>query len=273
MEYKIVNGRVETRALEYHIVDHCNLRCDQCCSFSPMLKYWQVNPDQFEKDLLQVGKFVAPSFLKIVGGEPLLHSELPRLLKIAKKTGISSKVSVTTNAHLLNKLPDEAWETFEMLTVSIYPTPELSKETLKWIHQKAAAHNISVSWKTQDKFVNLNRSEKSNFEEAKETFQGCWIHHRCNSIKDGRFYSCTRPQYIQKIAGNPLDFKEDGVDLYAHPEEKLAELIKAHLESSEPLKTCFLCKGGQSHLSTQRQMNPVEITEQRETLVKICSLI
>ncbi len=78
MEYKIVNGRVETRALEYHIVDHCNLRCDQCCSFSPMLKSWQVDPDQFEKDLLQVGKFVAPSFLKIVGGEPLLHPELPR---------------------------------------------------------------------------------------------------------------------------------------------------------------------------------------------------
>lgn len=160
-----------------------------------------------------------------------------------------------------------------MLTVSIYPSPELSKETLKWIRQKAAAHKISVSWKIQDKFVNLNRSEKSSYEEAKATFQGCWIHHRCNSIKDGRFYSCTRPQYIQRIAANPLDFKEDGVDLYAHPEEKLAELIKAHLESSEPIKTCFLCKGGQSNLSTQRQMSPVEIKEQRETLVKICSQI
>ncbi len=273
MDYKIVNGRVQTRALEYHIVDHCNLRCAQCCSFSPMLKFWQVDPDQFEKDLIQVGKVVEPSFLKIVGGEPLLHPELPRLLKIAKKTGISKKISVTTNGHLLTKLADEAWNEFEMLTVSIYPSPPLSKDLLKWIRQKATDHGISVSWKTQDKFVNLNRSEKATYEEAKKTFQGCWIHHRCNSVKDGRFYSCTRPQYIQRMAANPQTFKEDGIDLHAHNESALAILIKQHLESSEPINSCYLCKGGQSTLSTQQQMSPQEIKSQRETILNICSQI
>jgi hypothetical protein len=238
-----------------------------------MLKFWQVDPNQFEKDLIQVGKFVEPSFLKIVGGEPLLHPELLRLLKIAKKTGISKKVSVTTNGHLLHKLSDEAWQSFEMLTVSIYPFPPLSKESLKWIHRKAAEHGISVSWKTQDKFVNLNRSEKATYEEAKKTFQGCWIHHRCNSVKDGKFYSCTRPQYIQRMAPNHGTFKEDGVDLYTHPQETLALLIKEHLESTEPLHSCFLCKGGQSDLSTQRQMTTQEIKEQRDTIVNICSQI
>ena len=30
MEYGILEGKVQTRALEYHIADHCNLRCDHC---------------------------------------------------------------------------------------------------------------------------------------------------------------------------------------------------------------------------------------------------
>lgn len=273
MEYKIIDGKVQTRALEYHIIDHCNLRCDQCCSFSPMLKAWCVTPEQFEKDLKLVAQYVQPTFLKIVGGEPLLHPQLPELLQIARRVGIAPKVSVTTNGHLLKKLSEAAWESFEMLTVSIYPSPPLSKEHLKWVRTKAAQHNISVSWKTQDKFVNMNRAEKASDEVARATFNGCWIHHRCNSIKNSRFYSCTRPQYIQKFAPNASLFEEDGVDLHAHAPEELPLLIKAHLESTEPINSCYLCKGGQSNLSTQKQMSRQMIQDELHTLRGICSEI
>src|SRR5689334_21031840 len=46
-EYRIVNGKVQTRALEYHVADHCNLHCDHCCSFSPILKKWLADPATF----------------------------------------------------------------------------------------------------------------------------------------------------------------------------------------------------------------------------------
>lgn len=266
MPYEIIEGRVQTRALEYHIVDHCNLNCDQCCSFSPFLKAWTVDPVQFEKDLIEVSKYVRPTFLKIVGGEPLLHPDLINLLKIARRTGVAPKVSITTNAHFITKMPEEFWSNFEMLTVSIYPSPPVPKETLHFIRKKAREYGISVSWKVQDKFVNMNRKEKSDYETARETFQGCWIHHRCNSIKDGRFYSCTRPQYIQRFAKDPLKFKEDGVDLYSHPPEELAELIKAHLESTEPINSCYLCLGGNAELGTHRQLSPKNIHEEKALL-------
>src|SRR4051812_37795747 len=83
MRYKITDGRVQTRALEYHIVDHCNLHCDQCCSFSPILPKWACDPETFRKDLLKIKTALAPQFLKIVGGEPLLHPRLVELLTIA----------------------------------------------------------------------------------------------------------------------------------------------------------------------------------------------
>jgi cyclic pyranopterin phosphate synthase len=269
MGYEIINGKVQTRALEYHIVDHCNLHCDQCCSFSPFLKSWFVDPVQFEKDLIEVSKYVQPTFLKIVGGEPLLHPQLLQLLKIARRTGVAPKVSITTNGHLLTKMPDELWENFEMLTVSIYPFPELPKDTLHFTKKKAKAHNISVSWKVQDKFVNMNRTTKSDYKTAKETFEGCWIHHRCNSVKDGRFYSCTRPQYIQRFAKNPEKFKEDGVDLLNNPPHLLPDMIKAHLESTEPINSCYLCLGGNATLGVHKQLDGRLIAEGRRTLAGI----
>ena len=92
MEYGIEDGRVRTRALEYHIADHCNLRCDHCCSFSPILKKWFADPDEFERDLSAVGRVVRPEFVKIVGGEPLLHPQLERLLIIAKSLAVGPRI-------------------------------------------------------------------------------------------------------------------------------------------------------------------------------------
>ncbi len=273
MEYKIVEGRVQTRALEYHIIDHCNLRCNQCCSYSPFLKSWLCKPDQFETDLLRVKNCVQPTFLKIVGGEPLLHPDLPQLLEIAHKVGIAPKISVTTNGHLLDRLPEDSWKSFQMLTVSVYPDPQLGNEKIRWINAKAKENNITVSWKIQDKFVNLNRETVATYEEAKETYQGCWIHHRCNSIKGGRFYSCTRPQYLQKLAVNSEVFLEDGVELAAYDDETLPLVVLKHLQSSEPIRACFVCKGGQSSLDTQRQLSPSEVKTEKNRLIELCKTI
>lgn len=271
MDYKIINNRVQTRALEFHIVDHCNLRCDHCCSFSPLLKKWTVDLKQFEEDLINVKRVVEPQFLKIVGGEPLLHPELEELLVIAKRVNVSPNVSLTTNGFLLEKLSQKSWDLITMLTVSLYPEPALPKEILKYAATQAKKRNIKVSWKTQDKFTCLDRVERATYEDAKYTFQGCWIRHRCNSIKNGRFYCCTRPQYIQKFAQNGEEFLNDGILLADSNDAKLSIELKNHLEGSEPLNSCFICHGGHAPLDTHSQLTGKEISRKRERLRIIAS--
>jgi hypothetical protein len=211
--------------------------------------------------------------LKIVGGEPLLHPQLVDLLKITRELKVAPETSITTNGHLIRRMPEEAWGLFEMLTVSIYPSPPLSKETLRFIHAKAKEHSIRVSWKVQDKFVTLDRVDKANYDQAKETYKGCWIHHRCNSLKNGRFYSCTRPQYIQKFAANPGRFADDGVDLYSVDEADLSKVLQKHLLSEEPLNSCFLCQGGQADSKNHFQLDRKMIGEKRELLKEISAKI
>ena len=281
MDYGIVDGKVQTRALEYHIADHCNLRCDHCCSFSPILKKWFADPLEFGSDLRAVSRVVMPQFLKIVGGEPLLHPELERLLGIARSLQVGRRIQLTTNAFLIGRLTPRAWDCLDVLAVSLYPEPGLPKNLIRFIAREARKRNIEVSWKVQDKFTCLDRSELANYAEAEKTFEQCWIRHRCHSIKKGRFYCCTRPQYVQKFASDPQKFLADGFvvsDLDRDREEELncdlpgdapAMRLKQYLERSEPLSTCFLCNGGHAPLETHRQLGPVAVQTKRMQMVSL----
>lgn len=264
MPYEIVNGRVQTRALEYHVADHCNLRCDHCCSFSPILKKWFADPAAFERDLKAAKQFVAPQFLKIVGGEPLLHPDLERLLVIAHEVQIAPRIQLTTNGLLIDRLTPRGWDCLSMLAVSLYPEPALPHSVVRSIAREARRRGVEVSWKVQDRFTCLDRDTAATYDEAERVFNDCWIRHRCNSIKNGRFYCCTRPQYVQKFAGDPEAFLEDGVPIVSG-----AERIQQHLRQSEPLQSCFLCNGGNAGLATQRQLSPFEVQTKRQTLVRI----
>jgi organic radical activating enzyme len=273
MAYQIVNGKVRTRALEYHIADHCNLHCDHCCSYSPILKKWFADPDEFERDLRAIQRAVAPEFVKIVGGEPLLHPELERLLVTARELNVAPRLQLTTNAFLIHKLTPRGWDAIDMLTVSLYPEPALSKERIRFIARQAAARRIEVSWKVQDKFTCLDRDQAADYADARRVFQDCWIRHRCNSIRHGRFYCCTRPQYVQKFASDRDLFLEDGVPVDDPDSDALALRLKAHLEQTEPLHSCFLCHGGNAPLETNRQLSPAEAEKKRVNLTNITGLI
>jgi cyclic pyranopterin phosphate synthase len=273
VEYRLENGKVRTRALEYHIADHCNLRCDHCCSFSPILKKWFADPAEFERDLRAVSRVVAPEFVKIVGGEPLLHPQLERLLIIAKSLAVAPRIQLTTNAFLIDRLTPRGWDCLDMIAVSLYPEPALPKERIHFIARQVAARKIEVSWKVQDKFTCLDRTGLADYEEAKRVFQDCWIRHRCNSIKQGRFYCCTRPQYVQKFAKDAQLFREDGIPVDDPNVEALAARIKDHLERTEPLNSCFLCNGGNAPLETQRQLTPAGVRTKRDVLTVLSGRI
>jgi hypothetical protein len=269
VDYPIVDGRVQTRALEYHITDHCNLRCDHCCSYSPILKKWLADPDDFRRDLTAVRRVVQPQFLKIVGGEPLLHPQLEELLAIAHELQVGARIQLTTNGLLLANLSPRSWDCIQMLSVSLYPEPALPKELIRDVAREAARRGVEVSWKVQDRFTCLDRPRLATYYEASSTFADCWIRHRCNSIKNGRFYSCTRPQYVQKFAETPETFAEDGIPVHVEDAAELASRIRRHLMQAEPLHSCFLCNGGNARLETHRQLTPQSVQAKREQLVQL----
>ncbi len=253
--FPIIDGRVQTRSLETHIVDHCNLRCAACCSLSPHLPAWQVDPTDLAEELRLARPALAPTWLKLVGGEPLLHSRLLECLEVAKAAHIATIVSLTTNGFLLPRQPEAFWQKLDALTVSLYPNPRLPLATIHLIEEKAAEYQVRLNWKKQDSFVQMDRDGRCDDEaENDAVWEACWLRRRCHMIRDGRFYACTRPAHFGKLLGE--DFTADGVLL--REGGGLAEEIQTYLQRSEPLAACALCLGGNAPEAAHRQLQPKE---------------
>jgi GTP 3',8-cyclase len=259
--FTMSEGRIRTRSLEVHIVDHCNLRCAECCSLSPFLPKWCIDPSDLERDLRLARRALAPTWFKLVGGEPLLHPAIDECLAIARRSGLAEIVSVTTNGHLLPRTSPRFWTLTQALTISLYPAPALSAETVAWIERQAAQHDVRLNWKRQDRFVQMNRAlPRDDAERTGEIYADCWLRRRCNLVSAGRFYTCTRPPHFETLLQE--SFQDDGITL--HEGNTLAEELLAYLRREQPLAACARCEGGHAAEVPHRQMDLPELHAERE---------
>jgi hypothetical protein len=262
MPYPLIAGRLQTRSLEAHITDHCNLKCRQCCSLSPFLPPYCVDPDDLARDLALARRALAPGIFKLVGGEPLLHPRLLDCLRVARDSGIAPTISLTTNGLLLGKMPDELWRLLDGLTLSVYPQPRLPDDLMRYIHVRTVEHSIALNVKYQDRFQHMTLdAPRADAEETREIYRTCWLRERCHMLRTGRFYLCTRPAHFDTFYQTQAFSEQDGVPLEG---PDLADRLLAYLESETPLKSCALCMGGAGGLFPHRQLTRLEVLKRRE---------
>ncbi len=254
MKYVVESGRVRTRALEIHLTDHCNLRCKGCCTLSPFLPERHVDPERLRADLALARRGLLPEFLTLTGGEPLLHPRIVDCLRVAKAAGLASTVSVTTNGVLLPRMPDEFWIELDRLTLSVYPGIRLAADLIR---SKCEEHGVELRIKRQDEFEDLTLDEpRADDALTWEVYSRCWMKRRCHLLRDGVFYTCTRPPHFAAYFRAPDRFgPADGVRLHDGP--GLLRDLLWYLEREEPLASCRLCWGGQGKRFPHVQISPI----------------
>jgi hypothetical protein len=65
------NGRIRLEAFEFHVAEHCNLRCANCCNMSPLVGRAFLSVAELEDLCRRVGDAIEADVLKIMGGEAL----------------------------------------------------------------------------------------------------------------------------------------------------------------------------------------------------------
>lgn len=250
----IVDGRIPTPSLEAHIVDHCNLRCAQCCSLSPHLPRWEVEPQDLARDLALATAVVAPTLFKLVGGEPLLHSRLVECLRLVRRSGIAPIITLTTNGLLLPRVDPALWTLVDGLTISAYPDPGIPSRVRDHVLRMASAHRVVINWKVQGQFVRMTRpAPEPDAAVTRGIYEDCWLRRRCNTLRAGRLYACPRPIHFASLHPDEAD-PEDGVDL--RPRPHLVREVQAYLERPQPLRACTRCLGGRGDLVDHHQLAP-----------------
>lgn len=256
--YRVSAGRVETRSLEAHIVDHCNLTCAECCSLSPLLPAWYATPGSVVDDLRKAVKVLNPRVFKLVGGEPLLHPQLVDVILGVRETGIAPVISITTNGLKLGDMTDDFWQAVDALTISRYPKPSLAPALIEHIEAQAARFNVRLNWKAQDAFSSMTRAQPcDDLAEAQRIYRDCWIRERCHMIRDGMFYTCTRPAHFQTLYQGERDFRSDGLPL--RDDAGMLDALLAYLQREAPLEACLHCYGGSAPQAPHRIMRRIEV--------------
>jgi GTP 3',8-cyclase len=257
VRYEINDGHVLTWSLEAHVTDHCNLKCQQCCTLSPHLKERAVPPGELARDLARAAEVLRPAVFKLTGGEPFLHPELGRCLEVARESGIARELSVTTNGFLVPGAPDAVFELLDRMTLSVYPSAPLPERVIDRIAERCDRFGVLLTLKRVDSFQRLTREAPEPVDiQTRAVYERCWLRTRCHLIHRGRFYMCTRPPHLEDwLHGRGLEAAlatSDGVLLDA---PDLLARVGDYLESATPLASCRHCLGATGELEPHAQLD------------------
>ena len=230
--------------LEFHIADHCNLKCADCEHYSGLVED-AVFPDfdKFSQDIRQMRKFFDAVFLfRILGGEPLLNPRIEDYIDLINEVYPDSIIHVVTNALLLDKMPPSFFEKIRNcpegsgIFISYYPVMKNRIEDLrKFLDTKGIRYEVSDEI---NMFRKQQKLERSDDEEVRKKYESCY-QKGCVNLYDGKLAACFLP-FTTKYFNSYFDMSipEDGfVDLY---EEGLTtEIIRRRI--SQPFERCRYC--------------------------------
>src|ERR1700720_2855851 len=85
----LIEHKISLTAIEFFLVDTCNLRCDNCVTNSPFMNDSNLpSLKSFVDSLSLLSRFIRCDELRFVGGEPLLNKDICSFMRAAKKSGI-----------------------------------------------------------------------------------------------------------------------------------------------------------------------------------------
>lgn len=260
--YEVMDGRVDVESIELHVVEHCNLRCAQCCNVSPYLAERAMSVEEVRSTCARIREVMRPTVLKIMGGEPLLHPDLAGVLRAVRASEVAPRVRLFTNGLLLRTLDDTTFAMLDELTVSSYASAPVKTEILEETAERARRFDVVLNVKDVASFTTVLAARPNDAAAAQATYDTCWLRHRCLVVRGGTFYKCTRAAYhtefharvelgAERDAAAEATQRSLGIPL-ADPD--FPTRAAAYLSAKEPIASCRHCLGSAGPLAPHVQL-------------------
>lgn len=222
---------------------------------SPVFRKEQVRADDVHHDLSILTKYYTPRFVKILGGEPLLHPDLASICAAIRATGISDSLRVCTNGVRLARMPDAFWREVDEVEISLYPGCELSEEDIAVVHDRASSFGVKLSAYRYSHFRESTAELGTrNDGLVKRIYATCQVAHvwRCHTVIGGYFFKCPQAAFLPRVLrDNARPWTADGIEIVDAPQFR-ARLFD-YLNSGRPLHACRQCLGTSGRLIAHQQ--------------------
>jgi MoaA/NifB/PqqE/SkfB family radical SAM enzyme len=203
-----------------------------------------MNIDDFRHDCERLGKLTngCVSFIRFMGGEPLLHNQITEFLDIGRNNFPKGDLVIVTNGILLPKQHETFWENCHKNRVDIQISNYPIKIDRDKINSSAKKYNVTVDYVGGEKEINWRamKLDLNGRQDIKKSFGLCSQSNTCIHLNKGKIYPCPITAYIKyfnKYFG--VDFKitdDDYIDIYK------AENIDSILDYlCKPIPFCRYC--------------------------------
>ena len=228
----------------FHLTEHCNLNCASCDNFSPLAEPEFIDVEEFTRDVERMGVLFGHECEKVrlLGGEPLLHPEIVRIMEIARKNFPTGAVRLLTNGILLAQQRPDFWRTCHDNKVTIVVTHYPIKIDAAKIRELAKDYDVDLEW--QNVPLSMFYVEPVNVRGAgdiKMNFARCGRATNCPLIRHGRLYTCTFAPNVHNFSrkfGVDIPVSEaDSINIY--DENMTGSEILRRL--AEPIPMCRFC--------------------------------
>ncbi|MDF2484243.1 MAG: radical protein [Herbinix sp.] len=231
-----------------NILNHCNLRCQGCDHFACIADKYFVPYEAIERELARLNELTKGkiSQVGIMGGEPLLHPDLLKILVCARKFLPETTLRLTTNGLLLNSQKQEFWDICHENNIVIVNTKYPLKTDYERIERIAAENKVRYMYFEGTGGETIKKSFKktldvNGLQNPVESFMKCSVSNYGNFLMEGKMYGCpfAGNMYIfNKKYGNEISISEDDyIDIYDEnmTYEKMLEF------ASKPHPICRYC--------------------------------
>lgn len=209
---------------EFHLVEHCNLKCTGCTHFSSIAEEEFADIDEFRKDINRLSELTngITRFINLLGGEPLLHPQIYDFLDIARKAFPNATIRVVTNGIRLLDMKPLFWEKCRINNVIIgltkYPIEiDYDKRINKIQAEEVGYECFSGDYQQRDEMWRLCLDETGSSRPL-ENFIRCPRANACIFVKHGKVFNCATManiEHFNKCFGTNLKICEaDFADIY-----------------------------------------------------------
>lgn len=230
--------KYEIDYIEFWATGHCNLNCKGCSSCSPIAEKWFLDLKSIRRDLMRLKELdINIHNITILGGEPLLHPELLKIMDAVKEVYPDARLGLITNGLLLMQMPCEFWNACVKYNAKLSITcfPVMSEDLRCKIKEKLQNEKLDYHMTNKKRFNKILTQDHTG--DIQEITEACGCNHAYN-LKDGKVARCTVPMAIPILnARFNAGMLETGTyDIYAA--RSGAEIIDFFSKLNEACKNC-----------------------------------
>jgi len=189
------------------------------------------------------------AYIKLLGGEPLLHPIIDEIIYTTREKFLKSPIIIITNGILLPEMEESFWESCRrnnvIIEVTKYPINLDYNNFLDIVHKNNVKYRYRGNSENEEKKFWHIRLDLEGEQDAKESFISCKWGNGAICLADGKLYTCVIPAYIRHFnsyySANLKITEKDYVDIYKCDSEK--DILKALCQVPEFCKYCTMDEG------------------------------